>query len=203
MNAKQISANKKNSLKSTGPKSPAGKARSRLNPMKHGGYAKICIEGEDLRPLKALLLDLLAEFKPEGVEENLLVNEIAETRWRKNRFKIAEAKAISAYSYGNFGNGEEKGDVGFALAQDAGAYGTIPSCLAAEETLDRRLWRHFDRLRRIQKERGFCSWKANGAANLPPTKGLLSSEPHVLPASSTPVVFDGLPASSDCDYPQI
>ena len=31
-----------------------------------------------------------------GIEEKLLVSEIADTLWRKNRFKIAEAKAIRA-----------------------------------------------------------------------------------------------------------
>ncbi len=58
-------------------------------------------------------------------------------------------------------NGEE-GDVGFALQQDAAAYGAIPRCLAAEEVLHRRLWGLFDRLRKTQKRRGVVVRKVSG-----------------------------------------
>lgn len=153
MNAKRHLANKQNAKSSTGPRTEAGKARSRLNATKHGGYAKLCIVGEDIKKRKALFLDLWAEFRPRGVQEALLVQEIADVIWRKNRYKLAEAKVIEAYSFADFGRGDEQGDVGLALMQDAGAYRSIPRCLASEEILDRRLWRHFDRLTEIQKER--------------------------------------------------
>ena len=92
----------------------------------------VCVEGENDRRLKDLYLHLVVEYRPMGFEETLLVREISKTIWRKNRFQTAEAKAIDGYSYANFQGEEKKGDVGLALAQDAGAYGTIPRCLAAE-----------------------------------------------------------------------
>lgn len=128
--------------------------------MKHGAYTKLCLEGEDHSRFEMLLLDLVAEYKPLGFEENLLVSEIAQTIWRKNRFKAAEALAIHSYSFFKHQGEEHKGDVALALAQDASAYGTIPRCLAAEDVLDRRLWGHFDRLRKLQKKRGFHPWKS-------------------------------------------
>jgi hypothetical protein len=123
--------------------------------MKHGAYAKVCIEGEDEGRRKLLWLDLVAEYKPVVLQENILVNEIADTIWRKNRFKSAEARAIESYSYFKSGGEDLRGDVALAIAQDLAAYGTIHKSLASEEVLDRRLWRHFDRLRKLQKKRGF------------------------------------------------
>jgi hypothetical protein len=174
MSRKKELANKRNALRSTGPRTEAGKARSRLNAIKHGAYAQMCLEGEDVSRFKVLLLDLLAEYKPLGFEETLLVNEIAQTIWRKNRFKAAEALAIHAYSFFKSQGEEQKGDVSLAIAQDASACGTIPRCLAAEDLLDRRLWAHFDRLRKIQKKRGFYPWKplviTEGACDRPADK---------------------------------
>src|SRR5688572_5808522 len=107
MSEKRISANKRNALRSTGPRTQRGKARSKQNATKHGGYARVCSDGEDCGRMKALFLDLVTEYGPVGFEEELLISEIAETIWRKNRFKVAEAKVIAAYSYANFGKEEQ------------------------------------------------------------------------------------------------
>ena len=98
---------------------------------------------------------MLTEYQPSGFEEKLVVREIAETIWRKNRFKASETQVMEAYSYVKSAAQEEaqKRDVGTAMIQDAAAYGTIPGCLAAEHLLDQRLWKLFDRLKKIQKER--------------------------------------------------
>ena len=48
-------ANKRNALRSTGPKTEAGKSRSRLNAMKHGAYTKMCLEGEDFSIQEAVV----------------------------------------------------------------------------------------------------------------------------------------------------
>lgn len=40
---KQIAANRRNALKSTGPRTPEGKARSRWNALKHGILAKAVV----------------------------------------------------------------------------------------------------------------------------------------------------------------
>jgi len=102
------------------------------------------------------MLDLHAEFQPVGIEENLVLNEIGHTIWRKNRFKVGKPQLMEGYSYAKFAPDRdvEKADVGTAMAQDAAAYGTIPSCLAGENLLDHRLWKLFDRLKKLQKKRG-------------------------------------------------
>ena len=202
MNEKRISANQQNALRSTGPRSQAGKARSRLNATKHGGYAMVCIEGENDRRLKDLYLHLVVEYRPMGFEENLLVREISKTIWRKNRFQTAEAKAIDAFSYAHFEGEEKKGDVGLALAQDAGAYGTIPRCLAADEMLDRRLWRLFDRLRKRQKKRGFCPWKSRADSPGTGVAGTPAQGSPAAPVSAALSAPGARPATRDGDDPQ-
>jgi hypothetical protein len=180
MNNKRLIANRKNAQKSSGPKSQAGKARSRLNAMKHGGYATVCIEGEDDGRYKLLWLDLLAEYRPVGFEEKLLVKGIARTIWRQGRFQSAEVLAIHSYSYFKSGGEDLKGDVALAIAQDAAAYGAIPKSLACDEVLDRRLWRLFDRLRKLQKKRGFsprASCSDIKALTMPPVSSADQSGP--------------------------
>ena len=159
MNENRVGINKQNAALSTGPRTAAGKARSRLNALKHGAYATVCLEDEDRARYKALLLDLLSEYQPLGFEERLLVEEIAKTLWRKNRFESAEALVISSYRYATIEGVEIKGDVGLALQQDAASYGVVWRCLAAEDILDRRLWRLFSRLRKLQKRRGIVLQK--------------------------------------------
>jgi hypothetical protein len=56
---RQIAANQQNSQKSTGPKSPEGKAKSCLNHLSHGLTSSATIvPGEDPEEFKSLLIDL-------------------------------------------------------------------------------------------------------------------------------------------------
>jgi hypothetical protein len=79
---KQIQANKLNSQKSTGPKTPEGKAKSSLNRLSHGfaSNARI-IPGEDPEQFKGLLFDLVNEYQPATATEQILVEEMVTNRW--------------------------------------------------------------------------------------------------------------------------
>jgi hypothetical protein len=71
-----------------------------------------------------------------------------------NRYKAAEAQLLDSYSYAKFrAVEEERADVGTAMAQDAAAYRAIPTCLASENMLNQRIWKLFDRLKKLQKKR--------------------------------------------------
>src|SRR5215213_3873498 len=77
---KQIQANKQNALKSTGPKTPEGKASARLNATKHGLLSQeALLPGEDEEALKELAERLRAELQPVGEMESLLVEKIVAT----------------------------------------------------------------------------------------------------------------------------
>jgi hypothetical protein len=65
---KQLEANRANAKLSTGPKSDAGRARSRMNALKHGfSSQEIVLEGEDAGQFDDLRAQLEAEFDPSSV----------------------------------------------------------------------------------------------------------------------------------------
>lgn len=64
--SKQIEANRRNALRSTGPRTPEGKHASRLNAFKHGSRAEeIVIPGlEDPTEFDAILRELQEDWQP-------------------------------------------------------------------------------------------------------------------------------------------
>ena len=89
---KQVQANRRNALRSTGPKTSEGKAAVRLNANKHGLRSQeILFPGEDGEDLKGLDESLRAELQPVGELENLLVDGIIAAHWRLRRLRRVEA----------------------------------------------------------------------------------------------------------------
>src|SRR5688572_33352808 len=75
--ARKAAANRQNALKSTGPKTPDGKAAVRLNALRHGVLSEeILLPGEDEEALRELAEGLRAELQPVGELEGLLVDRI-------------------------------------------------------------------------------------------------------------------------------
>jgi hypothetical protein len=90
---KQIAANRKNAQKSTGPRTPEGKARSAMNAVKHGLSSHCCrpLPGEDLAEFNAHQEEMLFELDPDGVMESFLAERIIRLSWllmRASRFTI-------------------------------------------------------------------------------------------------------------------
>ena len=87
----QINANRRNALKSTGPKSPAGKTRSSQNALRHGFASKqIVLNTEDEAAFQALHAQFLDEYQPSGPTECMLVDEVAVAAWRLRRMQSLE-----------------------------------------------------------------------------------------------------------------
>ena len=98
---KQISANRRNAQKSTGPKTPEGKAAVRLNATKHGLLSKeALLPGEDGAALEELADRLRAELRPAGELESLLVERIVAAHWRLRRLGRVEAGIFAWELYG-------------------------------------------------------------------------------------------------------
>jgi hypothetical protein len=98
---KQAQANRRNALKSTGPKTPEGKAAVRLNANKHGLRSQeVLLPGEDEEALKELDENLRAELQPLGELENLLVDGIIAAHWRLRRLRRVEAGIFAWELYG-------------------------------------------------------------------------------------------------------
>src|ERR687896_499569 len=88
---KKAEANRRNALKSTGPKTPEGKDAVRLNALKHGLRSEeILLPGEDEEALRELGEHLRNELQPAGELENLLVDRIISAYWRLRRLGRVE-----------------------------------------------------------------------------------------------------------------
>ena len=98
---RQLRANRQNALKSTGPKTPDGKAAVRHNALKHGLLSQeILVPGEDGAALEELGENLRAELEPVGALENLLVDQIIAAYWRLRRLGRVEAGIFAWQLYG-------------------------------------------------------------------------------------------------------
>jgi len=92
----QINANRINAQKSTGPKTPEGKAKSRRNALRHGLTAKTCmLADEDPNDLLDMIAEIGEKFDPQDTDEDFLVQRMAEARIRYNRIMPLEASIFN------------------------------------------------------------------------------------------------------------
>jgi len=83
---KQIEANRRNALKSTGPITSEGKARSCRNAIRHGLTAETVIGGlEDIEDYKAFEAAITADYDAKTAVERELVLRLASVLWRLRR----------------------------------------------------------------------------------------------------------------------
>jgi hypothetical protein len=88
---RQIEANRRNALKSTGPKSEEGKQASRCNALRHGLTAETVIGSlEDAEDYKAFEAAITADYDAVSVVERELVLRLASILWRLRRATTME-----------------------------------------------------------------------------------------------------------------
>ena len=96
---RKIESNRRNGLKSTGPKTTEGKLAVRYNPLRHGLLAKeVVIDSgagkENRADFETLLSQLQEDLQPAGMLEQMLVEKIASLYWRLARVYRAEQGEI-------------------------------------------------------------------------------------------------------------
>ena len=84
ISARKLAANRRNSQRSTGPKTVVGKAISSWNSLRHGLLSRRLIEFDDQRKEQffELLASLQQDLDPVGALEQVLVEKIAHEYWR-------------------------------------------------------------------------------------------------------------------------
>jgi hypothetical protein len=88
---RQIQANRRNALKSTGPKTEAGKQTSRCNAVRHGLTAETVISAlEDAEDYKAFEAAITADYDAQSAVERELVLRLASILWRLRRATTME-----------------------------------------------------------------------------------------------------------------
>src|SRR5260370_18140937 len=93
---KQIEANRLNALKSTGPKTPEGKAATKLNALRHGLRARsVVLPAEKQEDFHQLCNDLESEWQPQSGTEQFYVEQMAVSQWKLTRVEVAEKSILN------------------------------------------------------------------------------------------------------------
>lgn len=80
-------------MKSSGPRTDEGKAACRMNALRHGIDARqIVIRGEDSEELLDLARDYRHQFRPNGPEQEFLVETLVNADWLRRRYLRLEAE---------------------------------------------------------------------------------------------------------------
>ncbi len=92
---RQAAANRRNALRSTGPKTPEGKEKAKLNALRHGLRAEtLVLPDEDPAEFERFRDALFDELVPGGELEAALVERIVLLAWRLRRVGQIEARVF-------------------------------------------------------------------------------------------------------------
>ena len=147
----QILANRRNSQKSTGPRSIQGKSAVSHNAVKHGLLARHDVISSESQADFELYRDrMLAELDPVSPMESMLAERIASLSWRLNRAGRIQNQAIDALKADNTSNPLAKltQSVFFKNADRSGA---APAASAAKLALGRMAIKDFSRARVLER----------------------------------------------------
>ena len=92
---KQFEANRRNALKSTGPRTPEGKAAVSMNSLRHGLRAcTVVLPGENCEEFNQLCDDLEVEWTPQSRTEQFYVEQMAVSQWKLIRLEVGEVNIL-------------------------------------------------------------------------------------------------------------
>jgi hypothetical protein len=96
---RRIEANRRNALRSTGPKTEDGKRQSRRNALRHGLSAETVIDGlEDSGDYRAFEAAVIADYDARTAVERELVLRLASLLWRLRRIISIETDLLRIQS---------------------------------------------------------------------------------------------------------
>lgn len=147
---KRLAANRRNALKSTGPKTEYGKVVARKNATKFGLFSRdVVLPDESAQEYETVARRVIGDLQPAGAIEQALAETIAAMLWRLRRVYTIEAGVIQMY---RVYDGVD-GGIACAFAHDARELDCIGRLSRYETSLERRLSRTLDQLRRAQSTR--------------------------------------------------
>jgi hypothetical protein len=166
---KQTEANRHNALKSTGPKTPEGKAAVTMNALRHGLRARsVVLPGEDRDEFQQLCDDLEVEWQPQSRTEQFYVEQMAVSQWKLVRMEVGESNVRQGVT----------GTQALAL---------LDRLWQAQFRLERSYARAQRELERLQNSRPPQVDPPAVAAPAPQPPADVPAEPE--PASSTPIIL--------------
>jgi hypothetical protein len=94
--AAQERANRLNAARSTGPRTEAGKEKTKFNATRHGLTSRQpVLRSEDKEDYEVLRRQFYEDHQPAGKTEETLVDEIAQCWWRLQRARLHETEAMN------------------------------------------------------------------------------------------------------------
>ncbi len=153
---KQTAANRLNALKSTGPRTPGGRAAVCLNGVTHGLTAEtLVLNGESKDDFKALFDSLEAEHQPTTPTEEILVADLAMAVWRRRRLYNMEAGYYKVRTTNEaLYAAPQKLDDASLLGKVASNSGDTMALIGRQEArLERTYFKALHELQRLRKER--------------------------------------------------
>jgi len=144
-------ANRANALRSTGPRTPAGKQRSSLNALRHGlTAASAVLPSEDRSAYDAHRRRFFDEYQPATPTESHLVMEVADTSWRLNRIPLLEAEVLARAAAPVPPHREMDEEITFDIVD---AHRLLANLGIQGQRLSRQFQKCLDKLREIQADR--------------------------------------------------
>jgi hypothetical protein len=110
LSEKELAARRANAQKSTGPRTPEGKARVAENAVTHGAYAKkvTCIThgplAEDPEQVAAFYAEMFEDLDPQTAVQRALAREIAAVAWGQERTERFTNLALSSVEHPDGGS---------------------------------------------------------------------------------------------------
>ncbi len=188
---RQIEANRRNALKSTGPTSVAGKAASSMNGLKTGIHAKsLILPSEKLADLEQLIEEYYDHHQPASPEARLLLDDLIHCEWTLRRLHAAEAQAWK-YQDSNTSRGPEKYPLGHSLTSYASTFSRLQYRLDATR---RAIHRNLQALKQLE---------ADAEAGVPsgPAPSPMPDPPSLSPSPQTGSPQIGFLPSTPADTP--
>jgi hypothetical protein len=150
---KQVAANRRNARRSTGPKTPRGKARSSRNAMTHGLCSRqVLLREEDPDLFRQVWQGVLEDLRPRGELETYLACRVAAGIWRMNRIVRIEAQLFNESPLRIV---EPDAEIGGIFRSDcANGANAFAKLCRYETAIDRGIQRALKELRAIRAARG-------------------------------------------------
>ncbi|MGP0071180.1 MAG: hypothetical protein ACLPWF_04515 [Bryobacteraceae bacterium] len=145
--ANRAAVNRANALRSTGPRTAAGKQRSSLNAVTHGLTSRSPILAtEDPVAYQQHCRQFFDEYQPATPTESHLTQELADTAWRLNRVPVLEAALLDRAA----NPPSDQAAISFDIVD---AHRVLATLGMHSQRLSRQFQKTLDQLREIQAER--------------------------------------------------
>lgn len=147
---KKLAANRRNAQKSTGPRTPSGKAIASMNAVKHGlCSSQPLITGENEADFARFVERWLDELRPFGARQELLAEQLILAAWQMRRVPGLRAGLISReISF----NADRHSTHPMSMTWEA--YGALSKLDRHQAALERTYQRCLKELEQVQAEEG-------------------------------------------------